>query len=92
MTNSPRRIDGTFFGLEFSIADSAGISFVAICGIASLWISYRALKTGVHNFRHRTVRSEEPRMFAFQVITTILLGLIAIAGAIVWAFGLGIEP
>ncbi|WP_237488964.1 hypothetical protein [Tsuneonella aeria] len=92
MSSAREPIDGTFFGLEFSIPHFAGIACVALCGVYAFWVFYRAMKTGIHDFRHRTVRSEEPHMFAFQVGLTAFLGAVAVAGAIVWALDLGMKP
>src|SRR5690606_31273536 len=81
--------DGTFFGMALSLPYWAGILFVLLCGCYAFWISYTAIKTGVHEFRQVTVRSKNPRLFIFQVCLTIFLGVVAFVGAIGWAFDLG---
>ena len=92
MSSAREPVDGTFLGVEFSFPYGVGIGFVLLCGCYAFWISYRALKTGVHDFRHVTVRADTPKLFAFNVALTIFLGIVAFAGAIGWAFDLSMKP
>jgi len=93
MTSDAQPIDITFFGLPFSVPLLAIATFAVACAAFSFWNVFRSLKSGVHIWRsHRTIRADTPRLFAFEVAATGAIGFIALAGAVIITFGLGMKP
>jgi hypothetical protein len=86
-------IDSTFFGFEFSLPFYLAAAIIFLCGCYSFWVAYRAMQTGVHEWRaEKTVRTKSPKLFVLQVSLNAFLGVIAILGAVVMAFDLGMKP
>jgi hypothetical protein len=84
---------GSFFGLEFPLPQGGLVALLLVCAAFSAWVVYKSCKTGVHSWRsHNTIRAETPRLFAFQMIVTSLIGVCAALGAAIIFFDLGVKP
>jgi hypothetical protein len=86
-------LDGSFFGLEFSLPVYGEALIIFLGGCYSFWVAYRAVQTGVHEWEtNRTSRAENPKFFAFHVSLSVFLGIVAVVGAVLMAFDLGVKP
>jgi hypothetical protein len=86
-------LTGSFFRIEFSMPQGALVVLLLAGSAYSAWGVYKGWKTGIHSFRGRdTVRADAPRMFAFDMIVTSLVGICAFIGAIILFFDLGVKP
>lgn len=82
-----------FFGIPFSLPHAAVVGFMFAGAAFLFWTAYKATATGIHQWRgNRVSRAEAPKLFAFNVSLSVVLGFVAVAGGLGMAFDLGMKP